>query len=35
MNFSVHFDTEKKIDHYPSYYDRDVFRQVAAHNSLP
>jgi len=35
MNFSVHFDIDKKIDHYASYYDNDVFRRVPVNKSLP
>jgi hypothetical protein len=34
MNFSVHFNTEKKIDHYATYYDRSVIIKAMGRNIL-
>jgi len=34
MNFSVHFNADKKIDHYASYYDRNVIIEAAGNNLL-
>lgn len=34
MNFSVHFNADKKIDHYASYYDRNVIIQASGNNVL-
>ncbi|MBZ5858412.1 nuclear transport factor 2 family protein [Flavihumibacter profundi] len=34
MNFSVHFNAEKKIDHYSTYYDRSVIIKASGMNIL-
>lgn len=34
MNFSVHFNAEKKIDHYATYYDRSVIIKATGRNIL-
>ncbi len=34
MNFSVHFNVEKKIDHYATYYDRSVIIKATGRNIL-
>ena len=34
MNFSMHFNAEKKIDRYATYYDRSVIIQGTGMNIL-